>query len=59
MKYIAKKTCRCSIADQKETERQVTELLGHGIIEQSSSPFATPVTVAFKKVAEGELKEKV
>ena len=59
MKYIARKPYRCSLDDLKEIEKQVTELLEHGIIEPSTSPFAAPVTMAFKKVAEGEPKEKV
>lgn len=46
MKYTAKKPYRCSFEDQKEIERQVAELLRHGMIEQSSFPFAAPVTMA-------------
>jgi hypothetical protein len=59
MKYIAKKPYRCSYEDQKEIEKQVAELLKHGMIEESSSPFAAPVTMAFKKVAEGQPKQKI
>ncbi len=58
MKYIARKPYRCSFEDQAEIEKQVTELLNHGIIEQSCSPFAAPVTMAFKRVGEGRPKEK-
>jgi transposase InsO family protein len=59
MKYIAKKPYRCSYDDQAEIEKQVKELLENGIIEQSCSPFAAPVTMAYKKVGEGKPKEKV
>ncbi len=57
-RYVAKKPYRCSYEDQEEIERQVTELLKHGMIEQSSSPFASPVTLAYKKVGESENKKK-
>lgn len=58
-KYIAKKPYRCSYADKKEIESQVAELLRHGMIEQSSSPFASPVTMAYKKTDEDGRREKV
>ena len=48
-KYISKKPYRCSIPDQKEIEFQIRKLLEHDLIEESSSPFAAPVTLAFKK----------
>ena len=48
-KYISKKPYRCSIPDQREIEFQITKLLEHDLIEESSSPFAAPVTLAFKK----------
>ncbi len=54
--YVAKKPYRCSFHDQQEIENQVTELLKQGMIQQSISPFASPVTLAYKK--EGELKVK-
>lgn len=50
-KYVSKKPYRCSIPDQKEIETQITELLKRNLIEESSSPFAAPVTLAFKKDA--------
>ena len=56
--YISKKPYRCSLDDGKEIERQVAELLKHGMIEESCSPFAAPVTLAFKKTGEGGVKEK-
>ncbi len=58
-KYIAKKPYRCTYADQAEIERQVSELLHHSIIEESTSPFASPVTMAYKRVGDGSKKEKV
>lgn len=48
-KYVSKKPYRCSIPDQKEIESQVTKLLDTQLIEESSSPFAAPVTLAYKK----------
>ena len=59
MKYIAKRPYRCSYEDQQEIEKQVTELLNNDIIEQSSSTFAAPVTLAVKKVEEGKPKQKI
>jgi len=57
-RYVAKKPYRCSYEDQEEIEKQVTELLKHGMIEPSCSPFASPVTMAYKKVDENGRKEK-
>ena len=51
-KYVAKKPYICSFADQKEIESQVAKLLHHGMIEESSSPFASPVTTAYKKTGD-------
>ena len=59
MKYTAKRPYRCSYEDQQEIEKQITELLNNNMIEQSSSPFAAPVTLAFKKTEEGKPKEKI
>jgi hypothetical protein len=59
IKYIAKKPYRCSFEDHKEIEKQVAKLLQHGLIEESCSPFAAPVTMEYKKVSEGKPKEKV
>ena len=52
-RYVAKKPYRCSLPDQEEIERQVGELLKAGLIEESSSPFAAPVSMAYKKNASG------
>lgn len=57
-RYVAKKPYRCSYKDPEEIEKQITELLKHGMIEQSCSPFASPVTLAYKKVDESGNKEK-
>ena len=48
-RYISKKPYRCSIPDQAEIDSQVAQLLERNLIEESSSPFAAPVTLAFKK----------
>lgn len=48
-RYVSKKPYRCSLPDQKEIETQVAMLLKKKLIEESSSPFASPVTLAFKK----------
>ena len=48
-KYVVKKLYQCSIDNQIETERQVAELLKHSMIEESCSPFAAPVSLAYKK----------
>ena len=48
-KYVSKKPYRCCIADQKEIKGQITKLLEEGLIEESDSPFAAPVTLAYKK----------
>lgn len=48
-KFVAKKPYHCSILDQKEIEFQIKELLKAGLIEESCSPFASPVTLAYKR----------
>lgn len=48
-KYCIKRPYRCTIEDKKEIEEQVTRLLEKNLIEESYSPFAAPVTLAFKK----------
>ena len=45
----AQRPYRCSMEDKREIEKQVKELLEHGLISESCSPFAAPVTLAFKK----------
>ena len=41
-----------------EIERQVSKLLNKGMIEESSSPFAAPVTMQFKKTGDSNIVEK-
>jgi len=48
-RYIAKRPYRCSIPDQNEIDDQVKNLLQADLIETSSSPFAAPVTLAYKR----------
>ncbi|KMQ86766.1 gag-pol fusion protein [Lasius niger] len=48
-KYCCKRPYRCSIEDKKEIEQQITKLLEKNLIEESYSPFAAPVTLAFKR----------
>lgn len=48
-KYCSKRPYRCSIEDKKEIEKQIAKLLDNKLIEESYSPFAAPVTLAFKK----------
>lgn len=52
-KVIARKPYKCSFADQEEISRQITQLLKAGLIHESTSPYAAPVTMAFRK-SEGE-----
>lgn len=52
-KYVYRKPYRCSIEDSAIIEREVQDLLAHDLIEPSTSPFASPVTLAYKK-DEGE-----
>ncbi len=44
-----KKPYRCNFGAQKEIKNQITELLKYDLIEESDSPFAFPVTFAFKR----------
>lgn len=48
-KYLAKKPYKCSMQDKAEIEKQIDELLKAGLIEESSSPNAAPVTLVYKK----------
>lgn len=48
-KYCSKRPYRCTIEDEKEIANQVAKLLEKGLIEESYSPFAAPVTLAYKK----------
>lgn len=48
-KYCSKRPYRCSLQDKIEIESQISQLLKHELIEESYSPFAAPVTLAFKR----------
>lgn len=48
-RYIGKKPYHYSIRDNQEIENQVQILLQAGIIESSTSIYATPATLVFKK----------
>lgn len=48
-KYCYKRPYRCSVKDKIEIENQISQLLKHELIEESYSPFAAPVTLAFKR----------
>jgi len=45
----SKRPYRCNMDDKKEIEKQITKLLEKNLIEESYSPFAAPVTLAYKK----------
>lgn len=47
--YCSKRPYRCSLEDKKEIEEQIGNLLDNKLIEESYSPFAAPVTLAYKK----------
>uniref|UniRef100_A0A1B6CSL2 RNA-directed DNA polymerase n=1 Tax=Clastoptera arizonana TaxID=38151 RepID=A0A1B6CSL2_9HEMI len=47
--YVTARPYRCSIPDDEEIRHQIKKLLQVGIIEESDSPFASPVTLAYKK----------
>lgn len=48
-KYCSKRPYRCTIEDKKEIEKQISELLKRNLVEESYSPFAAPVTLAYKR----------
>lgn len=48
-KYCRKRPYRCTWKDREEIEKQITKLLDAKLIEESYSPFAAPVTLAFKR----------
>lgn len=47
--YCNKRPYRCTLQDKKEIEQQISKLLKTNLIEESYSPFAAPVTLAYKK----------
>lgn len=48
-KYPSKRPYRCTMEDRKEIEQQIAKLLQKKLIEESYSPFAAPVTLAYKR----------
>lgn len=48
-KYCSKRPYRCTTEDRREIENQISTLLQKNLIEESYSPFAAPVTLAYKK----------
>lgn len=48
-KYCSKRPYRCTAEDKKEIEDQVAKLLDRHLVEESHSPFAAPVMLAFKR----------
>lgn len=48
-KYVIKKPYRASVLDNREIESQIKNLLESGLIENSNSPYASPVTLAYKR----------
>lgn len=48
-KYCYKRPYRCTTEDRREIENQISTLLKKNLIEESYSPFAAPVTLAYKK----------
>ena len=47
--YCSKRPYKCSAEDRKEIQDQVLRLLGKKLVEESYSPFAAPVTLAYKR----------
>lgn len=48
-KYCYKRLYRCTEEDKRQIESQILKLLEKNLIEESYSPFAAPVTLAYKK----------
>lgn len=48
-KYVARKPYKCSLQDKEEIDTQIKSLLKAGLIEHSTSPYASPRTLVFKK----------
>ncbi len=49
-RFVYRKPYKWNILDQAEIESQINKLLGAGLIEESTCPFATPVTLALKNM---------
>ena len=48
-KYCYKRPYRCTEDDRRQIETQISKLSEKNLIEESCSPFAAPVTLAYKK----------
>lgn len=48
-RFVSSRPYRCSQRDRNEIEKQIKNLLAAGLIEESTSPFSSPVTLVFKK----------
>jgi len=48
-KYCSRRPYQCTIDDKREIEEQIAKLLDKKLIEESYSPFAAPITLAYKK----------
>lgn len=47
--YVNSRPYKCSWPDEVEINQQITKLLNADLIQESESPFASPVTLAYKK----------
>lgn len=47
--FCNKTPYRCNFEDKKEIEKQITKLLQKNLIEESYSPFAAHLMLAYKK----------
>ena len=57
-RFVTKEPYRCSFEDQAKIERQVAALLQNGLVQESLSPYASPVTMQYRKAGESGQKEK-
>lgn len=48
-KYYYKRPYGCTEEDRRQIENQISKRLETNLIEESYSPFAAPVTLAYKK----------
>lgn len=56
--YVSRKPYKCTFTDQEQIEAQCSKLLEYGMIRESDSPNASPVTMQFKKGGPGMVKKK-
>ena len=48
-KFVTQRPYRCSFEDKREIDKQIQQLLKYNLIEESSSPYAAPITLVYKK----------